>query len=368
MCGFKLLRPLWNLTPTVKANFADDFENADRRGSKPDSWCQFLDRPEELPIESTSMFLFPGQGAQFVGMGKNLLKVPGVKELYETASSILRTDLLKTCLEGPVDKLRDNIHCQPAVYVTSLAAAKMVQHESPKVIENCVAAAGYSVGEITALVFAGSFTFEEGLHLVRVRAEAMQRCCRKTPGGMLSIKTSPESRLVEAIQSARNHCQFDLKLDLPVTCQIASFLGPEAKVVSGISEAIDYVEKHAEQFRLKSVKRLDVAGPYHTALMEPAMYAMQNTLSKMAKPRTPRIPVVSNYDAEAYGSPHNIIPRLVRQVKGTIYWEQTLHCMYSRPNSYPFPMTVEAGPGRQLGATLRMVNRKAFERYRNVEV
>lgn len=79
-----------------------------------------------------------------------------------------------------------------------------------------------------------------GLHLVRVRAEGMQRCCDKTPGGMLTIKTSPESHLVEAIHAARNHCYFDLKIDLPVTCQIASFLGPEVKVVSGINEVVKH--------------------------------------------------------------------------------------------------------------------------------
>lgn len=130
----KLLRPCWKLAPTLKANY-DEFDYAYKRGE--DGFCQFIDRPSQLPIEATAIFLFPGQGAQFVGMGKNLLKYPGVKEMYETASSILRTDLLKTCLEGPADKLRNNIHCQPAIYVTSLAAVKKLQHESPKVSNFC---------------------------------------------------------------------------------------------------------------------------------------------------------------------------------------------------------------------------------------
>ena len=104
-----------------------------KNGQRPDTWCQYYDRPTREPIESTSVLLFPGQGSQFVGMGKNLLSVKGVKDMFDTASSILRTDLLKTCLEGPVAKLNMNIHCQPALYVTSLAAVKKLENDSPEV-------------------------------------------------------------------------------------------------------------------------------------------------------------------------------------------------------------------------------------------
>ncbi|VDL58784.1 unnamed protein product [Hymenolepis diminuta] len=359
----KLLRPCWRLAPTLKANY-DEFDYAYKRGE--DGFCQFIDRPSQLPIEATAIFLFPGQGAQFVGMGKNLLKYPGVKEMYETASSILRTDLLKTCLEGPADKLRNNIHCQPAIYVTSLAAVKKIQHESPKMIENCVAAAGYSVGEIAALTFAGSFTFEEGLHLVRVRAEAMQKICEQIPGGMLSVRTTHESRLYDCINAARNACPLDLKTLAVCHCQIAAFLAPEVRVVSGTNQALEFIENHYEQFRLKSVKRLDVEGPYHTVNMEPAMKAMIRAFGKMEEPRNPKIPVLCNYDVKPYH--FNVNPLLAISAKSIVYWEQILHCLYSRPDTYPFPVTVEVGPGRQLGVTLRLVNRKAFQRYQNVEV
>lgn len=158
-------------------------ETSINNNPRPDSWCQFYDRyllfqfhfphrPMQEPIKSTSILLFPGQGAQFVGMARNLLDVPGVKDMFDAASSMLRTNLLKTCLEGPSGKLKQNIHCQPALYVTSLAAVKKLKMESPEVctsfltkiqvIEKCVAAAGYSIGEISALVFAGVYTFEEG--------------------------------------------------------------------------------------------------------------------------------------------------------------------------------------------------------------
>lgn len=118
-------------------------------------------RPKCDP-KDTSIILFPGQGTQFVGMGKNLMKYPVAREMYETASEILGYDLFKMCTEGPMEKLSQTVYCQPAVMVTSLAAVERLKEEQPQAINNCIATAGFSVGEISALVFAGSFSFERG--------------------------------------------------------------------------------------------------------------------------------------------------------------------------------------------------------------
>lgn len=118
-------------------------------------------RPKRDPLE-TSIILFPGQGTQYVGMGKDLLKYPVAKEMFESASSILGYDLLKLCTQGPIEKLNETVYCQPAVVVTSLAAIERLKEEKPEAINNCIATAGFSVGEITALVFAGAFSFERG--------------------------------------------------------------------------------------------------------------------------------------------------------------------------------------------------------------
>lgn len=118
-------------------------------------------RPSVNPKE-TSIMLFPGQGAQFVGMGQSLLKFPVAKELFETANEILGYDLLKLCLKGPKEELNKTVHCQPAILVCSLAAVEQLKDETPSVIEKCIAAAGFSVGEISALVFAGVMSFERG--------------------------------------------------------------------------------------------------------------------------------------------------------------------------------------------------------------
>lgn len=121
----------------------------------------FLCRPTVDP-KDTSIIVFPGQGVQHVGMCKELLKYPLVKDLFDVASSILGYDLLKICLEGPREMLDQTKYCQPAVVVSSLAAVEWLKEERPSAIEGCVATAGFSVGEITSLIFAGAITFESG--------------------------------------------------------------------------------------------------------------------------------------------------------------------------------------------------------------
>lgn len=118
-------------------------------------------RPKRDPRE-TSIILFPGQGTQYIGMGKDLMKYQVVKEMFEAASSILGYDLFKICTEGPIEKLNQTVYCQPAVVVTSLAAIEQLKEKNPEAINNCIATAGFSVGEISALVFAGAFSFERG--------------------------------------------------------------------------------------------------------------------------------------------------------------------------------------------------------------
>lgn len=122
---------------------------------------EYFTLPKHDP-RNTSIILFPGQGSQYVGMAKNLLKFPMAKDLFELANYLLGYDLLKLCLEGPREKLDQTKYCQPAVMVTSLAAIERLKEERPKAIDNCVATAGFSLGEITALVFAGALGFERG--------------------------------------------------------------------------------------------------------------------------------------------------------------------------------------------------------------
>lgn len=131
-------------------------------GTKIRNQAAYSFRPKKDPRE-TSIIMFPGQGQQFVGMAKNLMKFPMAKELFELANYVLGYDLLKICLEGPQSELNKTKHCQPATLVTSLAALERLKEERPKAIDNCVATAGFSLGEITALIFAGAIPFEDGM-------------------------------------------------------------------------------------------------------------------------------------------------------------------------------------------------------------
>ncbi|CAL8103542.1 unnamed protein product [Calicophoron daubneyi] len=334
---------------------------------KQKEWLQYYHRPANIKPEDTSIILFPGQGAQFVGMGKNLVQLPKVKEMFQYANEILRTDLLKTCLEGPQSKLDQTIHCQPATYVVSLAAMTKLQMDDNELIRNCVATSGFSLGEISALVFGGAMTFEEGLQIVRVRAEAMQKACEKSPGAMASVFLEHNSQLKLAILAAVNYCKTELNMP-DVVCNIANYLYADCKVIAGHKQAVKFIEDHAEHFRIRRVKRLPVSGAFHTALMQSATKPLSNTISRLSNLKVPVIPVVSAVDVRPYGSVESVKRKLVLQVVRPVRWEQTLHALYIRPPDATFPVTVEPGPGRQLGAMLRMVNLKAYKNYRSIPV
>lgn len=170
--------------------------------------------PKDVPIDikgetkesvdptSTFVLLFPGQGTIKVGTVQKYLQFPGAKELFETANEILNYDLLKLCLDGPQEKLNRTEFNQPATIVSSLAALEKVREEKPKVFDNCVAAAGYSIGEITALILSGAITFEDGVRLACIRGTAMQFASDKTPQGMLSVTCMPQAKVLDACKDA----------------------------------------------------------------------------------------------------------------------------------------------------------------------
>lgn len=147
-------------TSSFPAHEAERLEEA-RRNQK-NSAKDGSPLPNPRDDSKSSVLLFPGQGAQFVGMGEDLLDVPNVKDMYDRASQILGYDLLHLCLNGPPMELDRTIHCQAAMVVTSLAAVEKLYHEEPHLVENCIKTAGFSVGEITALIFSGAMTFDDG--------------------------------------------------------------------------------------------------------------------------------------------------------------------------------------------------------------
>ncbi|XP_064640990.1 malonyl-CoA-acyl carrier protein transacylase, mitochondrial-like [Lineus longissimus] len=322
-------------------------------------------RPRVDPRQ-TSIFLFPGQGSQFVGMGRKLLPYPNVRDMYDAASNILGYDLLSLCLNGPKEDLMKTAYCQPAMFVTSLAAVEKLKEESPKEVENCIATAGFSVGEYAALVFAGAMSFEDALEVVKLRAQRMQEVSELLPSGMMTVFCSPETRLGLACKAAQEYCVKKLFIAEPV-CRIANYLYSSCKVIAGNAEALQFIETHAKEFGIKRVKHLPVSGAFHTEIMRSVAEDIGDILHRM-EIQHPMISVHSNVTSKRYSTSKSIVLNLKRQVYKPVLWEQTLHVMYSRDQGMEFPNTWEMGPGQQLGTLLRVVNKKAHAHYNCVEV
>ncbi|CAH0555920.1 unnamed protein product [Brassicogethes aeneus] len=326
------------------------------RGTRIRKQGEYFFKPKHDPRD-TSIIIFPGQGSQFVGMAKGLMKFPMAKDLFELANYILGYDLLKLCLEGPKDKLDQTKYCQPAVMVTSLAAIERLKEERPQAIENCVGTAGFSLGEITSLVFAGALNFERALKLVQIRGEAMQIASEMNQGHMVTVFYAPDSKVNFACLRAKEWAK-DKGDEVP-ECRIANYLFPHCKVISGSVNAIDYLEKNYKEFNLKKVKRLPVSGAFHSELMRPAVEPFQKALKK-SEIQDPVINVYSNVDGKTYKDANHIRHQLPKQIVKPVKWEQLLHTIYERRPDDFFPRTFECGPGTSLKAILKQVNQKAW--------
>ncbi|XP_051248710.1 malonyl-CoA-acyl carrier protein transacylase, mitochondrial [Dicentrarchus labrax] len=328
----------------------------------PDSEAAEQRRPKKDP-SARSVLLFPGQGSQFVGMCRGLLKYPNVKEMFAVAQRILGYDLLSLCLEGPEEELMKTVHCQPAVFVTSLAAVERLNHENPQAIETCVAAAGFSIGEFAALVFSGAMSYAQALYVVKVRAEAMQKASELVPSGMLSVIGKPQARYNYACLQARDHCK-SLGIKDPV-CSVANYLFPDGRVIAGHQTALDFLQQNSRALHFMRASPLPVSGAFHTKLMEPATEPLKEVLQQV-EIRRPEINVYSNVDGKRYMNESHVRRKLVKQLVSPVKWEQTLHEIYERAQGEKFPRTYEVGPGKQLRATLIKCNRKASTYYENV--
>ena len=292
-------------------------------------------------------FLFPGQGAQYVGMAKGLCEaLPAARRLFDEAAALLGYDLLAVCAEGSGERLNSTALSQPAIFVASLAALESLRESEPDTLSQCVAAAGLSLGEYTALVFAGGLDFREGLQVVRRRGEVMQAAADATPGGMVSVIGPDVGRVEEFVAAVRVAVPSE-------TLQVANLLCPGNTVVSGGREACAELERVAGEAGARTV-RLAVAGAFHTALMRPADARLAEALEGVEL-RSPKVPVWSNVDARPHTDPGEIRGLLVRQVVQPVLWEKTLRGLLALGCERFY----EIGPGRVLAGLLKRVQRKA---------
>ena len=292
---------------------------------------------------ATPAIVFPGQGAQAVGMaGEWVDTCPQAAALFSRASAILGYDLLAVCRSGPAERLNTTAVSQPAILVTSLAALEVLRGRPGHPLDAARITAGLSLGEYTALVFAGAIGFDDAVRLVDVRGRAMQECAEQRPGAMLAVLGVDREKLVALC----NECR-----DADVL-EVANVLCPGNIVASGSKAACGRLEAAALAAGAMKCVPLEVAGAFHTVLMQPAVERLSAALAA-AEVRSPRIPVVSNVDARPHTDPSEIKALLARQVVGVVEWNASMaYILSTGVRSF-----WEVGPGRVLRGLMKRIDR-----------
>lgn len=269
--------------------------------------AQSASKVNDQAIDARYPVFFPGQGAQYVGMGvKAAEESPRAKKLFEKASKILGYDLLEQCKNGPKQTLDRTDVCQPAIFVASMAALERLrEQEGDEILNNATCTLGLSLGEYSALCFADSLKFEDGVRLTQLRGKAMQAAANAVNTGMVSILglDSPTvEKLCKTVSENENE-----KIEL------ANYLCTGNYVVSGTQKACESIQKLAKQAGAKMCVKLPVAGAFHTDFMQPAAKSLESALKDVTLHR-PRIPVISNVDANTHHDPEEIRQILLKQV------------------------------------------------------
>jgi len=307
-------------------------------------------------FSSKVSFMFPGQGAQFVGMCGDLCKeVPKAKELFDTASAILGYDLLERCVEGPKELLDSTEVSQPAIFVASMAAVeKLRQEEGQEAIDAATCAMGLSLGEYSALCFADAISFEDGVKVTNARGKAMQEAADAVNSGMVSVIGLKKEKVDELCKVASEKSGESIR--------IANYLCNGNYAVSGSIKACDVVADIAKpDFKARMTVKLAVAGAFHTDFMAPAVSALEEVLATV-EIRKPRIPVISNVDAKSHSDPTVIKKLLATQVTSPVLWENTMESMLGKD----FESAFELGPGKVTAGILKRFDKTA--KCTNIEV
>lgn len=283
-------------------------------------------------------YVFPGQGAQFVGMGKDLYEnVPMAKEMFETANRILGFRITDIMFAGTDEQLKETKVTQPAIFLHSVILAKALGGEfRPDMV------AGHSLGEFSALVAAGALSFEDGLTLVSKRAMAMQKACEQNPSTMAAI-LGLDDKTVEDI------CASIDGIVVP-----ANYNCPGQLVISGSNEAIDTACARLTEAGAKRALKLNVGGAFHSPLMEPARIELEAAI-KAAPFQKPVCPVYQNVDAKPYTDPARIRENLIAQLTAPVRWTQIVQNMIA-DGATEF---VELGPGSVLQGLIKKIHREA---------
>ncbi len=296
--------------------------------------------------------IFSGQGAQKVGMGKSLAEQsPAARALYTEANSVLGWDLAKICFEGPETELTQTKVCQPALFVHGLALLAALREQGKLPAGEPQFALGLSLGEVTAYCAAGVFDFATGLRVVAERGRLMQQACEQTTGGMAAIMGEERAKVQELCR------EFDI--------EAANFNAPGQIIVSGEKAKIEAAVAAGKERGIKKIIPLNVAGAYHSRLMEPARAAFAAFLDGVAF-AAPKFTVFTNTTGQAVANPADIKAALVKQVVSSVLWEDDMRAAAAAGATEYW----ELGPGGVLAGLARRTEKtwvvKSFAEYADV--
>jgi len=301
-------------------------------------------------------FLFPGQGAQVAGMGKDVADAYGeAADIFAKANAIVGFDLSSICFEGPSEKLNTTTISQPAIFVTSAAILEVLSPASPR--GGAIAAdvtAGLSLGEYTALYAAGVISFEDALILVQKRGQAMQAAADATNGAMVSIIGLDEEKVSQLCAEAGESGFARLRPDKNEILEAVNFNCPGQIVLSGSTSACKRAEQLAEKYGAIKAIPLEVAGAFHTDMMSPAADELTEALQKTSISEPSDVKIIANINAQYYQSAEEINKGLVKQLTNPILWQK---CM-ERLIADGVEKFYEIGPGRVLTGLMKRINRK----------
>jgi len=290
-------------------------------------------------------FLFPGQGAQIVGMGKDIAKaIPQAAAVFDEANEILGYDLTKICFEGPEEKLNSTTISQPAIFTVCASMLEALKAGAVTADLKADVTAGLSLGEYTALYAANVLSFEDALILVQKRGNAMQAAAELSKGAMVSVLGLDEEKVSRLCAEA---AQGELLLAVNFNC-------PGQIVISGAIEACRRAEELAEKYGAIKAIPLKVAGAFHTDMMAPAAQELQQILEKTKIVPPAGIKVIANVNAEYYSSVEEISAGLIRQLTAPILWQKCMEKLLTDGVQKFY----EIGPGRVLTGLMRKINRK----------
>ena len=295
-------------------------------------------------VEDTrkTALLFPGQGAQYTGMGKDFYEqFTEAREVFNKANETLGFDLASLCFQGKQEELNKTSICQPAILVTSIAILEVLKKNSSMQIETCRAACGLSLGEYTAHVAAGSMTFTDGVRLVYKRGLFMQEACNANPGGMVSVIGLEDEKVEQICNEMKS---------LGIICT-ANYNSPGQVVISGEKTLLEKASILAKERGARMVVPLKVDGAFHSDLMSPASSKLSREL-ELTPISKPKIPVVANIHAQYVREPEEIKISLAKQLNRPVRWHQSVS-MLIRDG---FNQFYEIGPGKSLSSIMKRID------------